>query len=120
MRKLLFYLLAVPMIGLLVACSSDDSSATVTLSAENLTEDGYFDGLLYYQIISNSSQEVAISKAGKNAMRVEIPKAVKIDGTPYKCTRIDDYAFYDCANLIYLSIPNSIVSIGERAFSGCI
>jgi hypothetical protein len=32
---------------------------------------------------------------------------------------IGDYAFYDCKDLINVSIPNGVTSIGKAAFSGC-
>lgn len=40
-----------------------------------------------------------------------------LDG--YKVTRIDDYAFSFCRQITSLTIPRRVVSIGDRAFSGC-
>ena len=52
-----YVLLLIPlMLPMIVACSSDDEpkAPTITLTSANLTEDGYFDGVMYYKIISNS------------------------------------------------------------------
>jgi hypothetical protein len=38
---------------------------------------------------------------------------------PNSVTSIGDRAFYDCTSLSNVTIPNSITSIGDRAFSGC-
>ncbi len=35
-------------------------------------------------------------------------------------TKINDYAFYGCASLTNVTIGNSVTSIGENAFSGCL
>ena len=45
-----------------------------------------------------------------NAMSVTIPDNV---------TRIDDYAFSNCANLTSITIPDNVTSIGISAFSHC-
>ena len=37
----------------------------------------------------------------------------------YKVTSIGDKAFYQCANLVSVTIPEGVVSIGEAAFYGC-
>ena len=34
-------------------------------------------------------------------------------------TRIGDYAFASCTNLVSVEIPDSIINIGSYAFSGC-
>lgn len=37
-----------------------------------------------------------------------------------RVTSIEDNAFQDCRNLTSVDIPNSVESIGSRAFYGCI
>lgn len=34
-------------------------------------------------------------------------------------TQVKDYAFYKCSSLTSVTIPNTVSSIGDRAFSGC-
>ena len=123
MKKLLFYLMALPFACFLTACgegdddqSGNNDGVTVTLTLLNLTEDGYFDGMMYYKITSNSPREVSVNKAEKSAVTVEIPSIVNIDGSNYKCTSISEYAFYNCKNLTAVSIPANVTSIGKWAF----
>ena len=104
------------------SCSSDDNEDKVfstSLTSSNLTGDGYYDGLLYYKITSNSPHEVGVSKANKNAQTVKIPSSIIIDGVTYKCTSIFSRAFESCNDLVEISMPDDIVSIGNSAFSRC-
>ena len=128
MKKIILYLLLVlPVACWLTACGSDDdeeeseseSVVTVSLTSANLTEDGYFDGVLYYKITSNSPLEVCVSKAEKSAVKVEIPKKIYIDENKYDCTSIGENAFNDCSNLISITIPNSVKVFGYGAFLWC-
>ena len=111
------------MLLVIVACGSDnenEDTVSVSLTETNLTEDGYFDGMLYYKIISNSPLEVAVNKADKSVVNVEIPSTVSINGKKYKCTSIFKDAFKKCHGLISISIPNSVTIIGDEAFYDCI
>ena len=46
---------------------------------------------------------------------------INIDGNSYYTSndKLGNYAFYDCGVLTNLTIPSSVTSIGESAFSGC-
>ena len=128
MKKfVLNFFLALPVICMLSSFSSvndgkGNSNVHVTViargttEASHLTEYGYFDGLLYYKITSNSKNEVAVVKAESSAIDVEIPSQVIIDGKTYTCTRIDDKAFSYLNNLTSITIPNTLTSIGSDAF----
>ena len=48
-----------------------------------------------------------------------IPKTHLMNVTITSGTAIADYAFRDCINLSYVSIPSSITTIGTNAFVGC-
>lgn len=118
--------LAITMQSLMVACGNDgvddgnsESTTTETTTTANLTDDGYFDGLLYYNIISNSPTEVSVVKAEKSAVKIDIPSTIKIDGTVYKCTNIKTSAFRYCSNLTSLTIGNNVTTIGEEICEGC-
>ncbi len=49
----------------------------------------------------------------------EVPETVTHDGVEYQVTSIAEGAFKDNVNLKELSIPESIVSIGDDALAGC-
>ena len=50
---------------------------------------------------------------------IEIPETVTHEGVEYRVTAIAEGAFKDNVNLKELSIPESIVSIGDDALAGC-
>ena len=47
---------------------------------------------------------------------VNIPEFVTYEGNTYKVTSIGESAFWGCSGLTSVTIPNSVTSIGERAF----
>ena len=160
MRLKTFFLMAIVSLTaqmMMVSCSTDDGESsgekddkaykTIVLGSDSYTKDGYFDGLLYYKITSNSDMTVILSKAESSAQNVEIPKYVIINGEKYAVTEIGSEvfdnmyppynglksiiipnsvttigyaAFRSCEKLTSLTIPNSVTSIGGSAFSGCI
>lgn len=78
---------------------------------------------IYYRILSEKERTVAI--CSKNLMvhnapqgKFEMPPYVKHKGVKYSVVKIDDEAFYHDRLLTGVSIPKSIKSIGEDAFSG--
>ena len=64
---------------------------------------------LYYQYPSNSA-----AYSGN----VVIPESVTYNGKPYSVTSIGYYAFFGCSGLTSVTIPGSVTSIGDDAFSG--
>ena len=96
----------------------EDESFMVSLTAINYTTDGYFDGVLYYQITSNLDNTVEVTKGSRGISVVKIPKYVIINGTTYSVTSIHSEAFQQCENLSSVIISDNIVSIGENAFEG--
>ena len=47
------------------------------------------------------------------AKSLVIPESITVDGTNYAVTAIGDNAFKECEGYRYLTIPGSVVSIGE-------
>ena len=50
---------------------------------------------------------------------VVIPETVTHGGVGYSVTSIGSRAFWSCTSLTNVTIPNSVTSIGEDAFSYC-
>jgi hypothetical protein len=86
------------------------------------------DGKTIYYTWINNKTELAVSYAGKFTWSYEneysgnivIPESVKYDGKVYCVTSIGQNAFYECSDLISITIPNSITTIDQRAFWNCI
>jgi hypothetical protein len=79
---------------------------------------------IYYNIIEDGSElEVSYKYKGEHNRYsgvVVIPSEVIYNNRVLKVTSIGDEAFYNCYNLISVTIPNSVNTIGKRAFYGCI
>ncbi len=78
---------------------------------------------LSYTITSSSypyTAKVVYSDTYKELTSVTIPATVTdVNGVTYSVTSIDGNAFFLCANLISITIPNSVDTIGDGAFIGC-
>ena len=68
---------------------------------------------------STSDKTASVSKSEKASGEVVIYNEVQIDGKNYEVTTIDDEAFRNCKEMVAITIPNSVTSIGKSAFLGC-
>ena len=81
---------------------------------------------IYYQITAEN--EVALTFADDSYTTVSdeytgdvvIPQTVTYQNKLYDVTSIADFAFCFCDEMISITIPNSVTSIGEGAFCNCI
>ncbi len=89
--------------------------ACVTLVSDDGDAAGTDDGLKYTPLIDTAS----VSGYDGNSTVVVIPEEVKIDGKPYKVDGISAGAFEN-SDITEVYIPESVVSIGNKAFNNCI
>ena len=112
--------------------STDYAIETFEVYADYMNEDYITDGKLTEDLdASNKSKgiEYTLNEEAKTAEvedaaddisgEVIIPDYVKKDGNKYKVTSIGYQAFYNCASLTSVVIPDSVTSIGVSAFDGC-
>ena len=86
-----------------------------TASAYDFEVDG-----IYYNINGNEATVTHKNWSfGAYSGSVVIPITVTYNGTIYRVTAIDVYAFSGCTGLTSIDIPNSVTEIGGWAFSGC-
>ena len=93
---------------------------TVTGSFTLTTEQLALDGIQYTLWVKEKTAEVVgfVVTDGFTG-QLSIPSMITKDGTSFDVTRIGDSAFSKCENLISVSMPESLLFIGESAFSNC-
>lgn len=69
----------------------------------------------YLKFTKNEDNTITITNCLADAVKINIPK--EIGGLPV--TTIGENTFSDCGSLTSVTIPNSVTSIGDYAFSGC-
>ena len=74
------------------------------------------DGVLY---IKKGDGEAEVARASSSLEQFDIPATVTIDGEECKVTSIGGCAFYECTDLVSVTIPEGVTSIGDYAFCGC-
>ena len=70
-----------------------------------------------YYILNDSNQTAEVTSGiNKYSGDITIPEKVTYNATEYNVTSIGDMAFWSCSSLTSITIPNSVTSIGDRAF----
>ena len=75
---------------------------------------------IYYNITGNNTVEVTYSDINNSSYfgSISVPETVTNNGTEYSVITIGEYAFKGSA-VTSVSMPESITSMGQYAFSGC-
>jgi len=73
---------------------------------------------IYYNLITKGKAAEVTSNPNKYRGSIVIPEIVIYEGENYSVTSIGSGAFYS-SGIYNITIPNSITSIGEKAFYGC-
>ena len=73
-------------------------------------------GIYYY---FSGTEATVTSGSSAYSGNVVIPETVTYNGTIYSVTSIGWSAFFGCSGLTSVTIPNSVTSIGSRAFEKC-
>lgn len=67
----------------------------------------------------NIDQATVLSSSLKDDIEIVIPSKINYGGKDYMVTAIGKEAFYGFEKLINVSLPESVISIGDNAFSRC-
>ncbi len=71
---------------------------------------------IYYRLTAKGHVAEVIAGAQKYSGNVKIPATVKYNGITYSVTSIGMNAFWGCKELTSITLPNSIITIGDYAF----
>lgn len=92
--------------------AADGGTFTVSIGDDNTQ--------MTLKILSEASKTVEVSSVSDNDVTAAtIASTYTNGGTEYTVVSIGNFAFKDKDNLIELNLPNTITSIGLRAFMGC-
>ena len=85
--------------------------------SEEFMEEG-----INYRINSSNSSLVSVCRLPNSTHYsgdIDIPASVEHEGVKYTVSGISNWAFENCSGITSISMPQSIMEIGESAFSGC-
>ena len=86
----------------------------LVVSADAIEIDG-----IYYNLSEKDLKANVTVNPNKYQGDITIPESVTYEGVEYVVKNVGEKAFYRCYDLTSVVIPNSIISIGQDAFSFC-
>ncbi len=91
------------------------------MTGEALGQTTINDGTLYYKITNTTKKtvEVVFNENYLNMTSVTIPSSVTYKNEKYSVSTIGKKAFYKSKSLIEVSIPKTIITVGDSAFAEC-
>ena len=124
MKRTVFFIFA--LLSVLVSCDKEKEIDAAQEPSKDgipvaiLTDNGYYDGLIYYRVTTRYQiHQVVVSDCENAPVTVEIPAQIKIDGTAYTCIGINEFALTSCSAITSVTMSDSIKSIGNAAFQKC-
>ena len=83
--------------------------------------DAHIGGIYYnFNSINKTAEVTHNGSNGGYSGNITIPETITYNYIKYSVISIGKYAFDECSDLTSVTIPNSVTSIGDHAFSGCI
>ena len=77
-------------------------------------------GGIFYILNTNEKTAEVTENPNKYTGNIVIPEKVEYEGTEYSVTSIGYNAMNQCSDVTSVTIPNSVISIGNYAFNDCI
>lgn len=78
---------------------------------------------IYYSVLEDVESQCAVTYSAVDdtpySGSVAVPESVTYDSKTYRVTRVNPYAFSNSDELLEVTLPASIESIGRNAFSNC-
>jgi len=78
----------------------------------------YNESGIFYKKVENYSDRIIVDSANTSG-NITIPSTISSDGSTFSVTQIADGAFANNKNLVSVSVPSSVTTVGTGVFSGC-
>lgn len=86
---------------------------------QKVSDDVFCINGIHYTVTSDSTLRVVRPDTTGAELDLIIPENVTFHGHTYSVTSIDSCAYLNCEGMIAMTLPNSIDSIGYKAFADC-